>query len=93
MGKGVKKDPEEAIHYYRLTTNKGDILAKFSLAQFLLKNKRDEGKAVRTVQSITQIPKCDLNLLASCEHDLAECFEIGTGIKKSASDALHFYKL
>ena len=93
MGKGVKKDTEKAIHYYKLASDKGDISARFSLAQFLLKNKRDEGKAVRYLQSIVQIPKIDLNLLASCEHSLAECFENGTGIKKSAQNALHYYKL
>ena len=26
-------------------------------------------------------------------HDLAQCFEIGTGIKKSPPDALHYYRL
>ena len=88
-----RKASEKAMHYFKLSADQGNILAKFSLAQYLLKNKKDEAKAVRYLQSILEKQPINFDFFSSCEYMLAKCFENGQGIKKSISDALHYYEL
>lgn len=92
-GKGVEKSSEKAIHYYKLSADQGYPLAQYSLAQYLLRNKINEEKAVHYLKLVVQTGQCESALLAMCEYDLGKCFEKGTGIKKSVQNALYYYRI
>lgn len=92
-GKGIPKSSEKAIHYYTLAANQNDALAQFSLAQYLLKNKIHEEQAIHYLKLALQYGQRSPFLLASCEEDLARCFESGIGVRKSAHKALYYYNL
>lgn len=91
-GKYVRKSHKNAIHYYKLAVDQGDPYAQLSLAQYLLKEKINEEQAVSSLKGLLQNEQCSFLLLAICENELGKCFEYGTGIEKSAQNALHYYK-
>lgn len=92
-GKGVQKSSEKAIHYYKLAADQGYTLAQSSFARYLLNNKINEEQGVHYLKLVVQGGQCRPMFLASCEYDLGKCFEKGTGIKKSALNALYYYKI
>lgn len=91
-GKGVQKSSDMAIYYYKLAADQGNSLGQYLLASYLLENKINEEQAVCYLKLILQ-KQHRSKLLARCEYDLGECFEKGTGIKKSLENALYYYTI
>jgi len=92
-GRGVQRSSEKTIHYYSLAADQGYPLAQAMLAKYLLENKINEEQAVHYLKLIVQNRQCYFWLLASCEYNLAKCFEKGTGIRQSAKNALYYYTI
>ncbi len=64
------------------------------LVDFLLKNKINQQEAVHYLKLIVQSGSdVSLPVMLLCQYDLARCFEKGTGVRRSAQNALFYYKL
>lgn len=93
IGKGVEPSLEKAMHYFKRAADQGDVSAQAFYAWHLLKSNLDDERAVYYLKLVVQQRESHLNLVPTCQYDLAKCFEQGRGIKKSSQNALHYYRL
>lgn len=93
-GHGVEKSLEFAYHYLELAAKTGSPQYMLEIATFLLKNGVKEELAVNYLKTIVKSgSKNDLVVLSESQFELGSCFENGRGIKKSAQNALYYYRL
>ena len=88
-GNGTEQDPEQAVHFYRLAAENGNIFAQHKLGRCLEKGTgvpRNEAEAVEWYRKAAEHGNTD----ARCE--LAYCYKNGIGVAKDEAEAAEWFR-
>jgi TPR repeat protein len=90
-GQGVEKDIAQAIHWYRLASEKGFSRAQANLAAIYLQG--DEGTPVNYDEAHKWFAAAAVQNLAVAQYNLGLMYELGLGVEKNEARALGWYNL
>ncbi|HEY9175598.1 MAG TPA: hypothetical protein VI136_25235 [Verrucomicrobiae bacterium] len=88
-GKGVPKNPAQAVEQYRKAATQGHVLAQLALGQ---RYYRGEGVTKDSAEAVKWFRKAAEAGNAKAQFNLAICLETGEGVTKSVPQAMRWYE-